>query len=199
MNKYVKSMVRFCKDQLGKPYVFGQRGPKAFDCIGMMYAAARHAGLDSTVFPNSWTVRNLTGWARNHGRLVLSSDGVNCKRGDVFLWGAADLPDHRPIKGAGHTGIVLQPVSAGHPKGKALSAYNPNKGVIIHDLIPEPGHLALYGFVDLPYPADLPPTEIEDSAPPDDAAAEQPDDELPEPPTVEELLEKIRKAQEDLA
>lgn len=195
MNKYRRAMVRFFKAQLGKPYKFGARGPEKWDCIGLDVGAAREAGLDSSVFPSSWTVRNLTAWAKANGRLRLVVDGYQPKRGDVFLWGAAALADHKPVKGAGHTGLVLQPVSPEHPKGKAISAYNPEKGVIVHDLIPE-GHLAPYGFVELDYPKpEPPPTEIEDSAPDSDAAAEQPD----EPPTYDELVEKIKKAQEALA
>jgi cell wall-associated NlpC family hydrolase len=37
--------VAYARQQLGKPYVWGEEGPGAFDCSGLTWAAWRHAGL----------------------------------------------------------------------------------------------------------------------------------------------------------
>lgn len=193
MNAFVKAMIAFAKAQLGKKYVLGATGPDEWDCRGLVRKAARAAGLDGSVLPAVNNVRELTAWAEASGLLRLASSGYKGKRGDIFLWGKVD-GDHRPIKGAGHTGLVLQPVNAKNPMGKAISAYNPEKGVIVHDLIPS-GHHALYGFIVLAYPAPEPAITDPETPPPSTDAAPQPD----EPPTVEELLAKISNAQEALA
>jgi cell wall-associated NlpC family hydrolase len=37
--------VAYARQQLGKPYRWGEEGPSAFDCSGLTWAAWRHAGL----------------------------------------------------------------------------------------------------------------------------------------------------------
>lgn len=197
MNQYVRAEIAFAREQLGKRYVIGGMGPDEWDCIWFVRKSARAAGLDGSVVPGATNVRVLRDWAEANGRLRLASSGYEPKRGDIFLWGKAD-GDHRPVKGAGHTGFVLRPPSPSRPLGKAISAYNPQKGVIIHDLIPT-GRLALYGYVEqdfpaAPAPAPEPPTNDLETPPPSDAAEEQPDD----PPSAAELQARIDEAVEVL-
>lgn len=197
MNQYAEAMIAFENAQLGKPYVFGKRGPNAFDCMGLQHGGARAAGLDSTVFPNSWTVRNLTAWARKNNYLRLASSGYVPGPGDLGLWGPAD--GGQPIKGAGHVILVKRAPTAARPNGKAISAFNPNKGVINHGIAPKAGsHLALYGFIVLPYPQFEMPAEIEDSAPPDDAVEPVEDDDAPDPAAAEiaDLKEQLAVAEQ---
>lgn len=188
-NPYAEAMIGFANDQLKlkKPYVFGRRGPNAFDCMGLMYAAARAAGLDASVFPNSWTTRNLTSWARKNNYLHLASSGYQPERGDLALWGP--VGGGQPIKGAGHVLLVKRPPTAARPRGRAISAFNPADDIINHGVAPKPGsHLALYAYIALPYPQPEVPVEIEDSAPPSDAA-EPPDAEPDAPaPAVSDVL-----------
>lgn len=40
-----RKAIRIAKRQIGKPYVYGANGPKAFDCSGLIQWAYRHAGL----------------------------------------------------------------------------------------------------------------------------------------------------------
>lgn len=40
-----RAVVEFAIGQLGKPYVFGAKGPEAFDCSGLTQAAWAHAGV----------------------------------------------------------------------------------------------------------------------------------------------------------
>lgn len=188
-NQYAEAMIEFANDQrrLKKPYIFGRRGPNAFDCMGLMYAAARAVGLGPDVFPNSWTVRNLTGWARANGYLRLASSGYQPQRGDLGLWGPVD--GGQPKKGAGHVLLVKQPPTAAKPHGRAISAFNPEKDIINHGVAPAPGgHLALFGYIVLPYPQpEPPPVEIEDSAPPSETV--EPADDEPAPSVTDVLAD----------
>ena len=38
-------IVAFARQQIGKPYVFGAKGPNAYDCSGLVYAAYAAAGI----------------------------------------------------------------------------------------------------------------------------------------------------------
>lgn len=155
-SQYVASLIRqeihFTKDHLGDKYVFGADGPTEWDCIHFVRKAARAAGLDGSVVPGATNVRMLTKWAEDRNLVRLYADGAKPKRGDIFLWGSPD-GDHRPVKGAGHTGLVLRMPGKLYPNGFAISAYNPHQGVITHDLIaaPSTGHV-LYGFITPPWP-----------------------------------------------
>lgn len=173
-------------------YKYGRHGPKAYDCVGFVLGFMRQLGIDASVYPLFWTTRAMTAWGEKTGALKLGVAGI--ERGMPFLWGDATRPDHRPVAGAGHTGICLQPPSAKHPRGRAISAYNPDKDIIIHDLIPAAGdHLAFFGYLVVNPPAvpvDPPATEQPEPPAPSDEVVEQPDD----PPTADELQARIDAA-----
>lgn len=197
MTDHIEAGIGFANAQLGKPYVFGASGPDEWDCIGLMRKAARAMGYDGSEFPAFVNVRQLTKWAEDNGYLRLAVDGYQGQRGDLFLWGDANSADHRPVKGAGHVGMVKKAPAAGKPNGRAISAFNPQKGVINHGIAPKPGtHVALYGFVVLPPPTPEPVTEPEIPPP---SGAVDPVPVQDDPPTVEELQAKIDKAKEALA
>lgn len=145
------------------PYVKGGTSYDGIDCRGLVRKAfGIEDGLRLLVGGALGNVREFTKWAEENGRLVAEP-----QRGDVFLWGDANSPDHRPVYGAGHMGIVIQPPSAKHPDGLAISAYNPKKGIIEHGLTPPPGHLAVFGYirpdwVSFVEPAEPPPADPEE-------------------------------------
>lgn len=37
--------IQFCRDQIGKPYVWGAIGPNSYDCSGLLFTAYHHAGI----------------------------------------------------------------------------------------------------------------------------------------------------------
>lgn len=173
MNEYAQAMLDFAQQQLGERYQHAAHGPDKWDCVGLVVGSGRAAGLDTSVVPASWTVRNLKSWAQKHGRLRLATSGYTPKPGDIFLWGDAKSASHAPALGAGHTGLVEEAPSAAHPNGWAISAYNPKRGVCEHRLVPKPSTgLALYGFVELDYPV-APPFE-QPEPPADDGAIDPP-------------------------
>lgn len=151
MNEFAEAMIAFCIDQLGKPYVKGAKGPDEWDCRGLVRKAARAAELDATVVPASGNVREFVKWAQDNGHFRDAS--VTPERGWGFLWGPT-TGDHKPVYGNGHIGLVLEAPSPAKPAGRAISAYNPARGVCEHRLIPKKAsNHALYGYIAWPYPA----------------------------------------------
>lgn len=196
---YAEDMIAFAKAQkkAKKQYKYSAHGPNKFDCVGLVLASVRSAGIDASVYPLFWNVRHMVTWGEKTGTLHLGLDGI--ERGDIALWGDASRPDHRPVAGAGHTLLVLQPPTAAKPRGKAISAYNEKEDIIITKLIPAVGnHLAFFGYLRLPTPVPdpvvPPPDELPEPPAPSDEAAQEPDD----PPTVEELQARIDAAVEVL-
>lgn len=46
MGEKATKALQYAEEQVGKPYVWGARGPNAFDCSGLTYEAYKHAGID---------------------------------------------------------------------------------------------------------------------------------------------------------
>lgn len=190
MNDYAEAMLAFAIDQLGKDYQKGAKGPNLWDCRGLVRKAARAAELDASVVPASGNVREFVKWAQDNGHFRDAS--VSPERGWGFLWGPA-TGDHKPVYGNGHIGFVEEAPSSAKPAGRAISAFNPTRGVCEHRLIPKKAsEHALYGYIAWPYPAvvvDPPITDPEE--PPSSGGVDT--------PTVAELQAKIKAAQEALA
>jgi len=106
----------YALDQIGKPYLYGTRGPDAFDCSGLVDAAYRAAGL--RVGPTT-VQQQLAGHAVVDasqlvpGDLVLipGADGTAIDPGHVGLYVGSGL-----VIQATHTGDVVRITS--------LSAWN---------------------------------------------------------------------------
>lgn len=171
-NQYAQDMIDFAVMQLGEPYVFGAIGPDRWDCRGLVRKAARYAGLDASILPAVNTVLELANWAKANGHFHGANETP--EPGWIFIWGPAD--GSGPVKGAGHTGLVLEAVNPAHRFGWAISAYNPARGVCEHRLLPKAksGH-GLHGYVVLPYPANPEPPITEPEAPPPAEAIDGPD------------------------
>jgi len=99
------------KSHLGARYVHGPRGPRVFDCSGLVLRVYADAGL----------VRKLGGWSNGSGYAIYAygrrhhlTSRHNGQPGDVVVWG-----------GGSHVGIYL-----GH--GRAISALV--NGVRVHGI-----------------------------------------------------------------
>jgi cell wall-associated NlpC family hydrolase len=88
-------ILAYAEAQLGKPYVFGQAGPDAFDCSGLAMMAYRAAGI---AIPRTAAAQ----WA--YGRQVPASQ---VQPGDLVFFAGADGTPAAP----GHVGIVLDPAA----------------------------------------------------------------------------------------
>lgn len=107
-----RAAVEFALDQLGKPYVWGAKGPNAFDCSGLMQAAWARAGVPISA--------NTSG-QKTDGRAVGSLGEL--QPGDlVFIPGSLGSPSNPR-----HVGMY-----AGH--GVIVNAYDEKTGVILERL-----------------------------------------------------------------
>ena len=88
-------ILAYAAAQLGKPYVFGEAGPDAFDCSGLAMMAYRAAGI---TIPRTSQAQ----WA--YGRQVPASQ---VQPGDLVFFAGADGTAAAP----GHVGIVLDPAA----------------------------------------------------------------------------------------
>ncbi|WP_410595399.1 C40 family peptidase [Amycolatopsis sp. lyj-23] len=109
-----RAAVGFALNQLGKPYVWGAKGPNAYDCSGLMLAAWAAAGIGIP----AGTVSQV-----HAGHAVASLQQV--QPGDLLFipgsLGTAQVPRHVGMY-AGHglivdaydtdTGVILEPLSA---------------------------------------------------------------------------------------
>jgi cell wall-associated NlpC family hydrolase len=90
----VKKMIEVAEDQLGKPYILGRQGPKAFDCSGLVYYCLKQAGSSRGRY-NAAGYSKVTDWKK-----IESMDDL--EKGDLlFFW-------HSSAKTrVGHVGIYV--------------------------------------------------------------------------------------------
>jgi cell wall-associated NlpC family hydrolase len=87
--------VRLAREQIGKPYVWGDEGPGRFDCSGLAWYAWSHAGL-------TWermTARDEYAWLAARGAAL--PRGATLQPGDLVFYDT-----YRPF---GHVTIVSAP------------------------------------------------------------------------------------------
>ncbi|WP_184485354.1 C40 family peptidase [Saccharopolyspora gloriosae] len=107
-----RAAVQYALAQLGKPYVFGAKGPDAFDCSGLMQAAWAHAGVPISAGTTSQV---------HDGRAVAALGQI--APGDlVFIPGSLGSPSNPR-----HVGMY-----AGH--GLIVNAYDESTGVVLEQL-----------------------------------------------------------------
>lgn len=185
-NEFAAAVLAEGKKMLGTPYVVG-----GFNCDLFVRHAFRNVGLRDLIGGPLKNVREFVAAAEAAGTLRLASSGYVPQPGDVFFWGPAD--GSRPVRGAGHMGLVEEAPSPAHPHGLAMSAYNPARGTLEHRLVPKKnGHLALFGFIAVPWsavPAEPPAVDPEPPAP-DDAV---------DPPSAAELQADLDAANRKIA
>ena len=122
--------VRFAQAQVGKPYVAGYRGPDAYDCSGLTWAAYASAGLP---WPMSMALSYQQWNPRAYGVSTLWTVQVSARDlrpGDLvfFDWYANPADAPRGLtgpQGVDHVGII-EDVRA----GTMIEAANPSVGVI---------------------------------------------------------------------
>ncbi|MWA02769.1 transglycosylase SLT domain-containing protein [Actinomadura sp. LD22] len=92
LGKAAAAAIAFARAQLGKPYVWGADGPRAFDCSGLVYAAYKAAGV---------TIPRVTGDQWRHGHHITKGRE---QPGDlVFFNSGPGTSTTNP----GHVGLVI--------------------------------------------------------------------------------------------
>lgn len=102
----VNSLISVAKSKLGSPYVWGAKGPNAFDCSGFVYWCLNQVGVNQSYITSS-------GW-RNVGRYTRINNFSDIQAGDIVVV-------------SGHVGIA-----AGG--GTVIDASSSNGRVIHHAL-----------------------------------------------------------------
>jgi cell wall-associated NlpC family hydrolase len=87
--------VRLAREQIGKPYVWGNEGPDRFDCSGLAWYAWSHAGLDWS----RMTARDEYAWLAARGAAL--PRGATLQPGDLVFYNT-----YRPF---GHVAIISAP------------------------------------------------------------------------------------------
>lgn len=128
--KMAAAAVKFAQAQVGKPYIAGYRGPDAYDCSGLTWAAYAQAGLP---WPMSMALSYQQWNPKAYGISTMWTVQVQPgqeKPGDLvfFDWyaNASDAP--RGLvgpSGVDHVGIVEDAKS-----GTMIEAANPSVGVV---------------------------------------------------------------------
>lgn len=99
----VQSVIDLAYKQLGKPYVWGSKGPSSFDCSGLMYYLFKNA-----------TGTNIGGWTVPQESAGQQVSIGNLQAGDLIFWGS---------RGATyHVGLYIG-------NGKYIHAPQPGQGV----------------------------------------------------------------------
>lgn len=125
-HKHQRQFIATLRAQLGDPYVWGAAGPNAFDCSGLVYYAARMAGIKNVPRTSQEQFRVGTPVQMNSlrpGDLVfMNYEGVGATHVGVYVGNGQILE-------APHTGDVVKtlPVSAfaGHILGARRIIANP--------------------------------------------------------------------------
>lgn len=166
MNEWVEAVVKEAKKMLGWPYEMGGRGQlpdHGIDCRGLVQRAFRMAGCPESIGDGQTNVRAMVKWAMDNGRFRSSADVApnECGRSWPVFYsgpGGAGPYDLR------HVGIVLQPVSARYPRGRAISAVVPE--VMTHRLALKgsDGLMFIFGYCEPAWPEPEPAiTDPEDA------------------------------------
>ncbi len=100
--------VRLAREQIGKPYVWGDEGPGRFDCSGLAWYAWQHAGLKW----DRMTARDEYAW--------LAARGAGLPRGATLRPG--DLVFYDTDRPFGHVAIVSAP-------GRMVEAYTHSRPI----------------------------------------------------------------------
>jgi cell wall-associated NlpC family hydrolase len=104
-----QQIIRIARRQLGEPWRYGARGPRAFDCSGLVIYSFKHAGDSKAVARGRLaSARALYRWYKARGL----ASRHHPKVGDLVIWG-----------GGTHVGIYVG-------NGRAISTLN--RGVRVH-------------------------------------------------------------------
>ena len=104
-----QQIIRIARRQIGEPWRYGARGPRAFDCSGLVIYAFKHAGDSKAVARGRLaSARALYHWYKARGL----ASRHHPKIGDLVIWG-----------GGSHVGIYVG-------NGRAISTLT--RGVRVH-------------------------------------------------------------------
>lgn len=105
----IDKMISVAKDQLGDPYVLGNRGPNSFDCSGLVYYCLNQAGSNRRRLSAAGYAQ-VSDWEK-------ISDINDLRKGDLIFFYSDDYSK------IGHVGIILnssEMIDASNSNGKVV-------------------------------------------------------------------------------
>lgn len=129
-DEVARKAVRFAQQQVGKPYIAGMRGPNAYDCSGLTWAAWHQAGLD---WPMSMALSyyqwNPKGFGLDAMWTLPVAPGEE-RPGDLVFFDWYHNPQDAPRGLSGPAGVDHVGIVEDSKRGIMIEAANPNAGVI---------------------------------------------------------------------
>lgn len=117
LDKDVAAVIAVAEQQIGKPYVWGARGPDSFDCSGLMqYAFMQALGYDI----GSWTVPQ-----ESAGEHISVGEA---QPGDLLFWGAKGGTSHVALY-IGNGQYIHAPQPGENVTVQSISAWSPDFAV----------------------------------------------------------------------
>lgn len=143
--------VRFAQKQVGKPYIAGMRGPSAYDCSGLTWAAYAAAGLS---WPMSMALSYQQWNPKAYGvstQWTIPIEPGKERPGDLVFFDWYANPSDAPrgltgVNGVDHVGIVEDA-----RRGLMIEAANPSAGVIRSEYRTGGNGARLIGFARVVY------------------------------------------------
>lgn len=111
-----QALINEASKHLGKPYVWGAKGPNSFDCSGFVYYCLRQVGVNQSYLTSS-------GW-RNPGRYQRISNFNNIQAGDIVV-----VSGHVGIAAGGGT-VIDASSSNGRVVHRSLSSWWRNNFIV---------------------------------------------------------------------
>lgn len=111
-----QALVNEASKHLGKPYVWGAKGPNSFDCSGFVYYCLRQVGVNQSYLTSS-------GW-RNPGRYQRVSNFDSIRAGDIVV-----VNGHVGIAAGGGT-VIDASSSNGRVVHRSLSSWWRNNFIV---------------------------------------------------------------------
>lgn len=107
----IAAVIALAKTEIGKPYVWGGKGPNSFDCSGLMYYVFLHAA--------GVNIGGYTGVQQNAGtRVSLSA----LKPGDILFWSSNGSVYHDALY-IGNNQYIAAPEPGENVKVATISSY----------------------------------------------------------------------------
>ena len=92
--KRQKKLVKYARKQLGKKYRYGTKGPKTFDCIGLVYYVFKHAGVK---LKSSVTYKKICHMKSSYGKYIVAHKKSKAKAGDIVIFYSGSKVKHACI------------------------------------------------------------------------------------------------------
>lgn len=116
----VAKVLKEASEQIGKPYVWGAKGPNAFDCSGLVqYVYKQALGIDLTGY---------TGTQQNQGTKISVADA---KPGDLYFWDNGSGTSYHVAIAIGHGRFIAAPRPGENVQVETIQSFMPQYAVSI--------------------------------------------------------------------